>query len=54
MIGDHEGAIALLQHSLSVPAGLTVNELRLDPTWDRLRDNPHFQKLMGEEPSDGG
>ncbi len=54
MIGDHEGAIALLQHSLSVPAGVTVNELRLDPTWDRLRDNPHFQKLVGEEPSDGG
>ena len=44
--GEYEKAIDLLQHSLQAPAGLTVHEIRLDPTWDVLHDNPRFKALM--------
>lgn len=47
-IGKHEEAIALLEHSLATPNGITVNELRLDPTWDALRGNPKFQQLVAD------
>ena len=44
--GEYEKAIDLLQHSLQTPAGLTMHEIRLDPTWDVLHDNPRFKALM--------
>ena len=44
--GETEKAIDLLQHSLQTPAGLTVNEIRLDPTWDVLRKHRRFQALL--------
>ena len=47
-VGDHETAISRLEHSLSTPAGVTVNELKFDPTWDALRGHPRFQKLVGQ------
>jgi TolB-like protein/Flp pilus assembly protein TadD len=43
--GEPEKAIDLLQHSLQTPAGLTVHEIRLDPTWDVLREQPRFKAL---------
>ncbi len=46
MTGDAEKAIDLLQHLVQIPAGLTVHEIRLDPTWDVLRDNLRFQALI--------
>jgi TolB-like protein/Tfp pilus assembly protein PilF len=50
IIGQADEAISLLERSLQTPGGVTVNELRFDPTWDALRDHPRFQKLV----SDGG
>jgi tetratricopeptide (TPR) repeat protein len=44
--GETEKAIDLLQHSLQTPAGLTVHEIRLDPTWDVLRKHRRFQALL--------
>jgi TolB-like protein/Flp pilus assembly protein TadD len=44
--GESEKAIDLLQDSLQTPAGLTVHEIRLDPTWDVLRENPRFKALI--------
>jgi serine/threonine-protein kinase len=44
--GEGEKAINLLQRSLQTPAGLTVHEIRLDPTWDVLRENPRFKALI--------
>jgi Flp pilus assembly protein TadD len=44
--GELEKAIDLLQHSVQTPAGLTVQEIRLDPTWDVLRDHPRFKALI--------
>ena len=44
--GEVEKAIDLLQHSLQTPAGLTVHEIRLDPTWDVLGENARFKALI--------
>ena len=49
MIGAHEEAVSLLDRSLDTNGGVTVNELRLDPTWDPLRADPVFQKLLTDE-----
>ncbi|MEY2439904.1 MAG: hypothetical protein QOI34_1289 [Verrucomicrobiota bacterium] len=48
--GEKEGAIAALQHLLATTYGIggppiTPALLRLDPSWDNLRDDPRFQKL---------
>src|SRR4029077_9533154 len=47
--GDHDAAIAALPHLLEVPAGLTIENLKLDPFWDPLRKDPRFQKLCEEK-----
>ena len=44
--GEAEKAIDLLEHSVQTPAGLTVHEIRMDPTWDTLRTHPRFQSLI--------
>jgi len=44
--GDRFTALALLEHSLRIPAGITVSELRRDPTWDPLREDARFKKLI--------
>jgi serine/threonine-protein kinase len=46
MIGDSDSTLPLLAHSISSPGGITVPVLRLDPTWDRLRRDLRFQKLL--------
>jgi TolB-like protein len=48
--GEYEQAIDKLEYLLSIPSGhlLTVPLLRVDPTWDPLRDHPRFQRLLEE------
>jgi TolB-like protein/Tfp pilus assembly protein PilF len=48
-LGEHDAAFAALPHLLEVPAGLTVADLKYNPFWDPLRNDPRFQKLC-EEP----
>jgi TolB-like protein/cytochrome c-type biogenesis protein CcmH/NrfG len=48
LFGDHDAAIAALPHLLEVPAGLTTANLKLDPFWDPLRQDPRFQKLAAK------
>ncbi len=50
-MGNHDQALELLEHSHSTPAGITTSELRLDPTWDALRQNPRFEKMSGQTPT---
>ena len=47
-VGDHDLALDQLAYLLSIPAKVSVAELRLDPLWDPLRDNPRFQALIDE------
>ena len=48
-VGEHDEAFRLLDHLLTVPNGLTVPQLKLDPVWDPLRGDPAFQKLCQEK-----
>jgi serine/threonine-protein kinase len=45
-VGEHDEAFRLLDHLLTVPNGLTVPMLKLDPVWDPLRNDPRFQALI--------
>jgi len=45
-VGEHDEAFRLLDHLLTVPNGLTVPTLKLDPVWDPLRKDPRFQALI--------
>jgi hypothetical protein len=48
MCGDADTALTLLERSASIPCGVTIYELRLDPTWDALRGDPRFQQLLAK------
>jgi TolB-like protein/Flp pilus assembly protein TadD len=45
-VGEHDEAFRLLDHLLTVPNGLTVPMVKLDPVWDPLRKDPRFQALI--------
>jgi serine/threonine-protein kinase len=49
MLGEQDKALDILEHLLSTPAFVSVPLLRLDPNLDPLRDNPRFQRLVGED-----
>jgi serine/threonine protein kinase/Flp pilus assembly protein TadD len=46
MVGEYDAAIDQLEYLLSIPSQISVSLLRLDPTWEPLRDNPRFQKII--------
>jgi hypothetical protein len=46
LVGRRADAIATLERVLAVPSGVTVPLLRLDPTYDSLRGEPAFQRLV--------
>ena len=46
--GQADTAIGALPYLLQVPAGLTVANLRYDPMWDPIRNDPRFQKLLSQ------
>ncbi len=49
-IGAADRALPLIEHALSVncDTSLTAANLRQHPVWDRIRDDPRFQKLAGQ------
>lgn len=58
LVGEYEKAIDQLEYLLSIPKAeylwqlISVPQLRLDPHWDPLREQPRFQRFM-EENSNG-
>jgi TolB-like protein/Tfp pilus assembly protein PilF len=48
MVGEYDAAVEQLEFLLSVPGPHSAAMLRLDPTWDTLRDHPRFQSLLEE------
>ena len=49
-LGQHEAAIDRLEELLEAPWVITPGWLRIDPTYDSLRGNPRFEKLISEKP----
>ncbi len=45
-IGDFDAALEEIERLLAGPSFLSVHTLQLDPRWDPLRDDPHFQALL--------
>ena len=52
-IGETDEAFRLLDHLLTVPNGLTVPTLKVDPVWDPLRKDPRFQALIDKYAVEG-
>jgi hypothetical protein len=47
MVGEYEEALDQIEYLLSIPNYyLSVPLLRLDPTWDSLREYPRFKQLL--------
>jgi serine/threonine-protein kinase len=44
--GRRTDAVETLKSMLAVPSTMTVNDLRLNFVWDRLREEPAFQQLV--------
>ena len=46
MVGNHDEALKTLDRLLSVPSHFSVGFLKIDPTWNSLRDHPGFLALL--------
>jgi TolB-like protein/Tfp pilus assembly protein PilF len=44
--GEGEAAIKRLRHLLSIPSGVSIARLKIDPVWDPIRNRPDFQQLL--------
>jgi serine/threonine protein kinase/tetratricopeptide (TPR) repeat protein len=44
--GERDLAIEQLETLAKIPAGVSYGELRLDPSWDSLRGDPRFEKIV--------
>ena len=44
--GERDLAFEQLETLAKIPAGASYGDLRLDPNWDSLRDDPRFEKIV--------
>jgi serine/threonine-protein kinase len=51
LAGEPDKALDQLEPLLKIPYYLSPGWLRIDPTWDELRKNRRFQKLVESPPS---
>ena len=45
---EYGHAIDLMEYFLSIPSGITISLLQLNPYYNPLRDHPRFQKLVAD------
>lgn len=45
-VGEKEKALSLIEDLLARPGYLTVHDLKVDPRWNPLRNDPRFQRLV--------
>ena len=48
MVGEYDAALDEIEYLLSIPSGVSVQTLRIDPDFDPLRDHPRFHELLEE------
>jgi TolB-like protein len=55
-VENTEAAVRQLDRLLSIPCGniLSVPWIRIDPTWDSIREHPAFQDMLNRHASDTG
>jgi len=46
VLGNNDRAIEILEGLLTRPSGVTAQLLKVNPIWDPLRGDPHFQALI--------
>ena len=46
LVGEQEKAVTLIDELLRIPYFLSPGWLQIDPTFDPVRKNPRFQKLV--------
>jgi hypothetical protein len=44
--GEPQEATNRLRHLLSIPSGIPIAPLKIDPVWDPIRNDPGFQQLV--------
>ncbi|MFL5239722.1 MAG: hypothetical protein ACJ8EL_19425, partial [Rhizomicrobium sp.] len=44
--GDRDGAFSIFRELAAMPFGLIYGDLKLNPMWDFLRDDPRFARLV--------
>jgi hypothetical protein len=44
--GERDLALEQLETLAKIPAGASYGDLRLDPSWDQLRGDPRFEKIV--------
>lgn len=49
-LGAPDAAVHLAKYLLSIPSPLSIGLLRVDPEWDPIRSDPHFQRLLRGKP----
>ena len=48
LTGDRDGAFDKLSKLAKLPFALTHGDLKLNPVWDDLRDDPRFDRILAE------
>jgi serine/threonine-protein kinase len=51
LLDDADEAIPILKRWVQVPSATSITPtlLRIDPIWDPIRSDPHFQELVAEK-----
>ncbi|MBL7136262.1 MAG: protein kinase [Candidatus Marinimicrobia bacterium] len=49
IVGDYNASIDRLEYLVTIPAGIHIGALKINPVWNPLREHPRFQRLLEGE-----